>query len=73
MHAGGAQIAHDLPHLLAQLHVDARRRLVEEQDLRLVRLSALAIMTRRFMPPDSVMMRLSFLSHSVRSRSTFSM
>ena len=34
--------------------------------------SALAIMTRRFMPPDSAMMRLSFLSHSDRSRRIFS-
>ena len=35
--------------------------------------SALAIMTRRFMPPDSVMIWLSFLSQSDRSFSTFSM
>ena len=35
--------------------------------------SALAIITRRFMPPDSVMIFASFLSHSDRSRSTFSM
>ncbi|MNV81188.1 hypothetical protein D3C71_1748370 [compost metagenome] len=35
--------------------------------------SALAIITRRFMPPDKAMMRLSFLSHSDKSRSTFSM
>ena len=35
--------------------------------------SALAIITRRFMPPERVMMRASFLSHSDRSRSTFSM
>ena len=35
--------------------------------------SALAIITRRFMPPDSVMIFESFLSHSDRSRSTFSM
>ena len=32
--------------------------------------SALAIITRRFMPPDSVMILASLLSHSVRSRST---
>ena len=36
-HAGGAQRAHHLPHVLAQLDVDAGGRLVEEQDLRLVR------------------------------------
>ena len=30
-------------------------------------------MTRRFMPPDSVMIFASFLSHSERSVSTFSM
>ena len=36
-HAGVAQRAHDLPHVLAQLDVDAGGRLVEEQDLRLVR------------------------------------
>ena len=35
--------------------------------------SALAISRRRFMPPDSVMILLSFLSHSDRSFSTFSM
>ena len=35
--AGGAQIAHHLPHVLAQFDVDAGGRLVEEQDLRLVR------------------------------------
>ena len=29
-------------------------------------------MTRRFMPPDSVMILESFLSHSERSLSTFS-
>ena len=34
--------------------------------------SAFAIMTRRFMPPDSVMILLSFLSHSDSERSTFS-
>src|SRR5688572_21770543 len=34
--------------------------------------SAFAISTRRFMPPERVMMRLSFLSHSDRSLSTFS-
>ena len=32
-----AQGAHQLPHLFAQLDVDARGRLVEKQDLRLVR------------------------------------
>ena len=35
--AGRAQGAHDVPHVLAQLDIDAGRRLVEEQDLRLVR------------------------------------
>jgi hypothetical protein len=35
-------------------------------------LSALAIITRRFMPPDSAMILLSFLSHSDRSRRIFS-
>ena len=35
--------------------------------------SALAISTRRFMPPESVMIWLSFLSQSDRSFSTFSM
>ena len=34
--------------------------------------SALAIITRRFMPPDSVLILASFLSHSDRSRSSFS-
>jgi hypothetical protein len=33
---------------------------------------ALAIITRRFMPPDNVLILLSFLSHSDRSLSTFS-
>ncbi len=37
--AGVAQPAHDLPHRLAQFDVDARRRLIEKQDLRLVRQS----------------------------------
>jgi len=35
-HAGLAQRAHHLPHVAAQLDVDARRGLVEEGDLRLV-------------------------------------
>jgi hypothetical protein len=35
--AAVAQVAHQLPHLAPQLDVDAGRRLVEEQDLRLVR------------------------------------
>ncbi len=35
--------------------------------------SALAISNRRFMPPESVRMVLSFLSHSESERSTFSM
>ncbi len=35
--AGGAQFAHQLPHVLAQFDVDAGGRLVEKQDLRLVR------------------------------------
>ena len=35
--AGGAQVAHHLPHVLAQFDVDAGGRLVEEQHLRLVR------------------------------------
>ena len=34
--------------------------------------SALAIITRRFMPPDSCMMRESFFSHSDSSRRIFS-
>ena len=34
--------------------------------------SALAIITRRFIPPDSVMIRLPRRSHSARSRSSFS-
>ena len=34
--------------------------------------SALAISTRRFMPPESAMILLSFLSHSDSERSTFS-
>ena len=34
--------------------------------------SAFAISTRRFMPPDSVMIFASFLSHSDSERSTFS-
>jgi hypothetical protein len=34
--------------------------------------SALAISTRRFMPPDSCMIVVSFLSQSDKSRSTFS-
>ena len=67
-----AQLAHHLPHVAAQLHVHAREgssrnRMVGSCD------SALAIITRRFMPPDSVMIFASFLSHSERSRSTFSM
>ena len=32
----------------------------------------MAIITRRFMPPDNVLILLSFLSHSDRSLSTFS-
>jgi hypothetical protein len=35
--------------------------------------SALAMRTRRFMPPERVMILLSFLSHKERSFSTFSM
>ena len=35
--------------------------------------SAFAISSRRFIPPDSVITRLFFLSHSDRSLSTFSM
>ena len=35
--------------------------------------SALAIITRRFMPPDSVMILLSLRSHKDSSLSTFSM
>ena len=35
--------------------------------------SALAISTRRFMPPDSVMIMLSFLSHSDSAFSTLAM
>ena len=35
-------------------------------------LRAFAIITRRFMPPDSVLILLSFLSHKDRVRSTFS-
>ncbi len=35
--------------------------------------SALAIITRRFMPPDSMRMRASFLSHSDSAFSVFSM
>ena len=34
---GCAQRAHQLPHLLAQFDIDARGRLVEKQNLRLVR------------------------------------
>ena len=36
-------------------------------------LSALAIITRRFIPPDRVRSLESFLSHRLRSRSTCSM
>ena len=36
-HAASRSDAHHLPHVLAQLDIDARRRLVEKQDLRLVR------------------------------------
>ena len=36
-HALGAQPAHHLPHVLAQLDVDAGGRLVEEEDARFVR------------------------------------
>src|SRR5215212_5437663 len=32
-----AKVAHHLPHILPQLHIDARRRLVEKQDSRFVR------------------------------------
>src|SRR4051812_11010209 len=35
-HAGRAERAHEAPHVLPELDVDAGRRLVEEQDLRLV-------------------------------------
>ena len=35
--AGFAQTADELPHALAQFHIDARRRLVEKQDARLMR------------------------------------
>ena len=35
--------------------------------------SAFAISTRRFMPPDSVMIFESFFSHSESARSVFSM
>ena len=36
-HALGAQGAHDVPHVLAQLDVDAGRRFIEEEDLRFMR------------------------------------
>ena len=47
-----AQPVDQLPHVAAQRDVDAGGRLVEEQDVGFVA-SALAISTRRFMPPES--------------------
>ena len=66
-----AQRADHVPHVAPQLHVDARGRLVEEEDLGSCD-SALAIITRRFMPPESVMILLSRFSHSERSFRIFS-
>lgn len=65
-----AQSPHQRPHVLAQLDIDTGGGFVEETFGSW--LSALAIITRRFMPPDSWMILLSFLSNSARSRSTFS-
>ena len=72
-HAAVAQRAHQLPHVAPQLDVDAGGRLVEEQDAAARATAPWRSAARRFMPPDSVMILLSFLSHSDRSRSTFSM
>ena len=65
-HAVRLQRAHQHPHVPPELNVDASGRLVEEQDPGSWD-NALAISSRRFMPPDSVMILLSFLSHSDRS------
>ena len=67
--AAGAQLTHHLPHVAAQFHVDAGRGFVEEQYLGSCT-SALAIIMRRFMPPDRVMILASRLSHSDSVRST---
>src|SRR5689334_6168255 len=69
--AAFAQCAHHAPHFAPQFHVHPRGGLVQEQEGGSWA-SALAISTRRFMLPDSVMILLSFFSHSDRSRSTFS-
>ena len=66
-----AQPPDQRPHVASEIDVDARGRLVEEQHVGLW-LSALAIITRRFMPPDSSTIRVSRLSHNERSRSNCS-
>ena len=71
-HAAVAQRAHQLPHVAPQLDVDAGRRLVEEQDSRLVRQrlgdQQPALHAARQRHDLAVL-----LSHSDRSFSTFSM
>ncbi len=59
-----AQRAHDVPHVATELHVHAGGGFVQEQDVGARETSAFAIITRRFMPPESVMIFESFLSHS---------
>ena len=67
-----AQAAHHLPHVAPQLDVDAGASARRGTGSSGSCASALAIITRRFMPPESVMILLLRLSHSDRSRSTCS-
>ena len=56
------QASHQSPHVATQFHIDARRRLVKEEYFGLVGQSLGNSSTRRFMPPDRVMILLSRLS-----------
>jgi len=62
---------HRLPHLAPELDVDTRRGLVEEEDRGSCE-SAFAMSTRRFIPPESVMILLSRLSTATDRGGPFS-
>ncbi len=66
------EVADEAPHVPPQFHIDAGGRLVEEEDLRFMG-KRLAIITRRFMPPESVMILASRFSQRERSFSSRSM
>ncbi len=70
--ARGPERPHHLPHVLAQLDVDAGGGLVEEQDLRLMRQRLGDQHAALHAAADSVMILESLRSHSETSRSTFS-